>query len=243
LYDTGVFMPRYVIGVDLGKTNDYTAVCVIKVSGGYVTYPGNDELFFNPAAKPHISKPHYSLVYLERVERGTSYTKIVSGLKDMIYGGEFGSQRPEELNPLVVDATGVGVAVVDMMREAKLRPISVTITGGDKVTGKEGDFHVPKRDLVSSLVVLFQTRRIVIARDLPAFEGFVTELQNFKVKISESGHDTYEAWRQGNHDDLVLSVAIAAWYAEHIFKLHVPTEQADGGRIEDYVLLGGGGGR
>ena len=39
------------------------------------------------------------------------------------------------------------------------------------------------------------------------------ELAQFKVKINIStGHDSYEAWREGDHDDLVLAVALACWY-------------------------------
>lgn len=33
----------------------------------------------------------------------------------------------------------------------------------------------------------------------------------FKVKISTSGHDSYEAWREGDHDDLVLAALLALW--------------------------------
>ena len=29
-------------------------------------------------------------------------------------------------------------------------------------------------------------------------------------------HDTYGAWREGVHDDLVLATALACWYAERI---------------------------
>jgi hypothetical protein len=38
---------------------------------------------------------------------------------------------------------------------------------------------------------------------------------NFKVKIDpRSAHDSYSAWREEDHDDLVLSVALAAWWGE-----------------------------
>ena len=37
----------------------------------------------------------------------------------------------------------------------------------------------------------------------------------FSAKISKStAHETYEAWREGNHDDLVLSGALACWAGE-----------------------------
>jgi hypothetical protein len=31
-------------------------------------------------------------------------------------------------------------------------------------------------------------------------------------------HDSYNAWRESIHDDLVLAVALAAWYAERQIK-------------------------
>jgi soluble P-type ATPase len=37
----------------------------------------------------------------------------------------------------------------------------------------------------------------------------VRELQNFRVKINiATGHDSYEAWRENEHDDIVLAVAL-----------------------------------
>ena len=30
-----------------------------------------------------------------------------------------------------------------------------------------------------------------------------------------TAHDSYGAWREGQHDDLVLAVALAVWFAEH----------------------------
>ena len=54
----------------------------------------------------------------------------------------------------------------------------------------------------------------LIARALPEAPVLVEELQNFKLKITTAGNDTYEAWRESDHDDLVLAVAMAAWYGE-----------------------------
>jgi hypothetical protein len=38
------------------------------------------------------------------------------------------------------------------------------------------------------------------------------ELRDFQRKVSETGRSTYDA-RSGAHDDLILSCAIALWYA------------------------------
>ena len=75
---------------------------------------------------------------------------------------------------------------------------------------------VPKRDLVSTLDVLFQSERLRIAEDLEAAPIFVNELLNFRRKVDlKTAHDSYEAWRESIHDDLVLAVAMACWYGEH----------------------------
>jgi hypothetical protein len=78
---------------------------------------------------------------------------------------------------------------------------------------------VPKRDLAGGIQVALQTSRLKIAAGLPDTQVLVQELQNFRVKISLAGHDSYgagtgEEWRVGAHDDLVLAVAIALWVGE-----------------------------
>ena len=41
------------------------------------------------------------------------------------------------------------------------------------------------------------------------------ELLKFKVKIDPvTAHDSYGAGREGQHDDLVLATALAAWYGK-----------------------------
>jgi hypothetical protein len=101
------------------------------------------------------------------------------------------------------------------MREAGLKPVPITITGGQQVTrGSAGYRHVPKRDLVGALAVLLQTRRLRISRELRHAERLIEELQNFRVKITSAGNDTYSAWRESLHDDLVLALAVAVWLGE-----------------------------
>jgi hypothetical protein len=74
--------------------------------------------------------------------------------------------------------------------------------------------NVPKRDLVSTIQVLLQTKRLKIPTLLPEAHILLEEMTNFQVKISLAGHDSYGAWRGGTHDDLLLAVALACWAAE-----------------------------
>jgi hypothetical protein len=117
--------------------------------------------------------------------------------------------------PLVIDGTGVGRAVADQFREAGLGPrlTTIAITAGGTVTAVGPAVGVPKRDLVATLQVVFQSKRLRIANDLKMANAFVTEMLAFRVKLSATGHDSYGA-EPGEHDDLVLAVGVALWHAE-----------------------------
>lgn len=68
------------------------------------------------------------------------------------------------------------------------------------------------------MTVAFQAKRLRIAQALRLSHGLAKELSDFRVKIDpRTAHDTYGAWRDGQHDDLVLALAIAGWTAEQWF--------------------------
>ena len=186
------------LGLDLGQAFDYTAIAIIEKippSGGDGKARAED-LFL--------------LRYLDRLNLGTPYPEVVRRVKGLL-------QTPPVAGDVycVVDATGGGIPVVDMFREAKVFPlVAITITGGHTVSQDGRNYTVPKRDLVSLLQVHLQNDRLRIAEGLPLAKILVREMQNFRMKINiATGHDSYEAWREGDHDDLVLAVALALWYA------------------------------
>ena len=95
----------------------------------------------------------------------------------------------------------------------------VTVTGGDRVRREGRSSWVPKRDLIGAVQAALQGRRLKIALGLPEAQTLLRELENFRVKVALSGHDSYgvgEEWRVGQHDDLVLALAVALWVAEHV---------------------------
>jgi hypothetical protein len=68
---------------------------------------------------------------------------------------------------------------------------------------------------VGVLQVVMQTGRLKIPSKLKLAQLFQAELLNFRVKIDpQTAHDSYSAWREQEHDDLVLSVALACWCGE-----------------------------
>ena len=92
------------------------------------------------------------------------------------------------------------------------------ITGGDvEGRGEDGSYQVPKRNLVSELQILLQSGRLKIAGALELAEVLKSEQTNFKVKINlKTSHSSYEAWRENEHDDLVLATALGSWGASKI---------------------------
>jgi len=123
--------------------------------------------------------------------------------------GRYSSKPPA----LVVDNTGVGVAVTDLLKGKGLRFTPVTITGGDRAHKASGNWRVPKRDLVSALEVPFHTGELRVAKGLKLWPVLREELVNFRRKINlKSAHDSYEHWRETDHDDLVLATALACWW-------------------------------
>jgi hypothetical protein len=199
----------FIVGVDLGQAQDFTAISVLEkttVDSSEIRQQG----FEAPTVINKTKKVHH-LRHLQRLKLGTGYPQIVETVLTMLKALPAAKQAPA----LVVDATGVGRPVIDMMKKARLRPIAITITGGhdeNRVTSDE--WKIPKRNLASTLAVVLQSGRLRVAPDLAEAETFVSELSNFRVKISASGHDSYDAWRESIHDDLVLSVALACWWAE-----------------------------
>ena len=101
-----------------------------------------------------------------------------------------------------------------------LSPVRITITGGDQVMRvSDQEYRVPKRDLVSVPQVALQNHVLRIGKSVPFADLLIRELLAFRFKISLSGHDTYEAWREAEHDDLVLALSIASWVAQTVISM------------------------
>jgi len=116
---------------------------------------------------------------------------------------------------LLVDATGVGAPVVDLLRRAPLEAwlVPVTITGGEHASSGRDGWRVPKRDLVTALQVALEKGDLRLPAGMEMGRTLMKELMDVWVRISDSGHDSYGAFRHGSHDDLVLALGLACWRA------------------------------
>ena len=212
------------IGVDCGRVNDYAAIDIFE-----------DRLIHRP---PTIMPWHvrqsmqevpdrllrvYDAIHLEQI-RGVSYPQVVRRVKQIV-----DNPRVSQDYVLVVDSTGVGIAIIDMMVCAGLFPIGVTFTAGREVTQGEQGYNVPKRDLVVNIQMLFQLDRINISSKLKLAPVFRDQLKGF-TKDAHKGYETYgnDEKLVGN-DDLVTAGAVVLWYAEktHASEIGLPNKEPD----------------
>ncbi len=192
----------YIIGVDVGQRRDYTALALLAR-----TMEQRDPL---PGTVAPRCVSVYTMEQLDRV-RQESYEAVADSIARLM-------QRPELVGAiLVVDETGVGAGMTDMLRARRLKPHCVTITGGEQVTRDGMRVRVPKKDLVLTVDLLLEGRRLRIAPALPDARTLIEELHNFKTTTRLNGHEAYGAgteWREGAHDDMVLATALACWHGE-----------------------------
>src|SRR5260221_2075206 len=98
---------QFFVGLDLGQRQSSTAIAVVERSQereqmtDWITY----EEFWVP------DPPKFAVRHVERVRLGTSYVEIVARTRSLVMRDELRGRTR-----LVVDSTGVGVAVVDLIR-------------------------------------------------------------------------------------------------------------------------------
>jgi len=237
-FDNGVIhAPLYTVGVDLGDAKDYTSIVIMErplwvgtedsgwrywtkfmggpEDGGWVAPDSMSgpqdaiDLAYLNLKYGRMSYPTYSVRHAERLPLGSGYPRVVDVVSGYV-------KQLEEYNPtLLVDHTGVGRAVVQSFRNAGLSPVGIHLHAGADVreVPEEMRFNVPVRELVSSAQVMLEHGRIKIASELEHAEALKHELLNFHRKINPTtAHESFSAWRERDHDDLIFGLAMCSWY-------------------------------
>jgi hypothetical protein len=221
-----------VFGLDLAQQSDYTALALLKL-----TTPDGARL--GSASLPFLN----DLVSLTRW-RGVSYPEQVKRVAKLVAdprlrpivepparpvaGGAFYMKAAAVQAPrpkLVVDATGVGAAVVDLFLTPEIQAVAdvvpLTITAGDGWrkdrwgSGRSSvvAYFVAKKRLVSLIVARLQGERLRFRPGDRLAAELEDELRNFRVKMTRAANEQFEA-REGKTDDLILAVSMALWAGE-----------------------------
>ena len=189
---------EYYFGLDLGQKKSFSAIAIVERTV-------ERERYHNPVTYAQewedLGPAQQAVRHLERFPLETSYVDVVDRVKQMLWHKELRGSKTK----LVVDATGAGAPVVDLFRrDREITQVcdltAMTITSGAQATKGRGpgDWMVPKQDLMSGLALMFEERRILIARGLAESRQLVEELVRY-------GRE------DGYRDDLALALAMACW--------------------------------
>ncbi len=208
------------VGVDVGQQQDPTAIVV------------NDTTWEEREGR--VERIH-QVRRAERLDLGTPYPDVAKRVAAVVKGvvalapkaepetistaGLVTAARPALMVSLVVDATGVGRPVVDLLKlelaGVRFRLIPVTFNHGERAewVPEKAELRMGKAYLVSLLQVVLQTSRVKLPRT-PEVLQMAEELKNYAIKIEPNGNDVYGAFRVGTHDDLVTALGLACWRGE-----------------------------
>jgi hypothetical protein len=218
------------IGIDIGKIRDNTAISVAEVvqieTGRFrackrvPAHIDKNGRFVEAKDADPVLRTRYIVRQIGRLALGTDYPKVAIKIVDMLLSDRF-EQRSMRM---LVDVTGVGQAVFDMIKKeiyerihgvngltleqrerlkrVILQPIS--FVRGQKYNRKLGTLG--KSILVSKMQARLQNDQVDIPNTTEA-KATCEELKVFKTNISEDGKDTYGA-STGAHDDLAIALCL-----------------------------------
>jgi hypothetical protein len=192
----------FFVGLDLGQRRNPSALVVVERAEVFldmdrVTYERRRAL-------------RYRMRFLERVRLGTPYPEVVDRVREVV-------RRPALAGrcTLVMDATGVGAPVLDLLRKANLGCgiAPVIMTGGERESHAGGLWYVPKRNLITGLQVMLEKRELGLPANLAGTRTLMKEMAEMEERMTGRGGASFGAWREGQHDDLVIAAALACWRA------------------------------
>ena len=207
---------EHFLGIDVGGIHDYTALTLIRKG---------------TAPAPHVPPPLH-VIDLQRT-LDTPFAAVAEEVKAI--DQDLGDVA------LAVDGTGIGRGLVEELRRIGLRPISITITDGSRITGGRRAWNVPHRMIYEEVFKIFSAERYRIAEGLGHRETLLGELQRCEVRRTERGHAHYGVFDgQDGHGDLLVSLGIASLLAEHYVERDLRRARPQRGRRESNRRQGSG---
>jgi hypothetical protein len=223
-----LFPGDFFIGLDIGLVTDFTALTVVhRVKQPPSVNPldadsdlADEELYELMYGSGYI----YEVTDILRFPRGTKHPEIIREVQRLVDNPNLavattqGCYGGAETPPLVfVDMTGLGLPIVHAMQNATPpgHVIGVMITGGNEATQPSSDqWNIPKSQLIGKCQFALSDGRLKIRETSRLASVTTRELMAYRVSVSPSGHESFGA-PVGEHDDLVLSLALAIFGATH----------------------------
>jgi hypothetical protein len=161
--------------------------------------------------RPEEKRFGYDLVAMAR-KQGLPYDRIVDWVAKTLKNPAFNQREPPEF---ILDSTGVGVAVRDMLAAKGVRLKAVTITAGESFTRQGPIYHVGKARLIGTFLGAFDAGKVRVNPNMPIWSQVEREMLSFRAEMNTQGRLKMEA-EQGENDDMLFALAMAVWYGEEV---------------------------
>ena len=206
---------RYWLGVDLAQAQDNTALVVIH-DECLPTWGGGSRQVLAPRRR--------TVVFADKF-RGVSYPDVVSHvIRTMSKDALRGRTR------LVIDASGLGRVVSDLLTEQRVEHHAIQMTVGQNWVKKGRYVNVGKMLLLETLSIMFATGDLTFAHDLPLRGDILAELETFQLEQTAAGNQIITQGKSGSHHgDLAIALSAACFASEHL----LPGFTGEG-RLENY---------
>jgi hypothetical protein len=200
-------------GLDLGKQNDYSALVIAEAHGTMRARRWGDFAKIETLPLTAVNVRH-----AERYPLGTKYHDVAAATGVWM-------RSLSQPRFLAVDHTGIGIPVAEIFEG--LTPAAwITLTSGSGSRQVDSNiFHVAKKDLIAVGQVALEQRVLKIAGSLAHASAIESELRSYVGKTTQHGNLTYEAQREGDHDDLVCALCMAIWIGKEALTAAETREQ------------------
>lgn len=206
---------RYLIGLDPGSAQDPSGVVIIEDR----CLPRWRQ---SPERKPdgmpkwidgtqqELGERERAIVYADRLV-AWRYSEVIEHVAGLMAKPSLAGRCR-----LVVDASGVGAGIVEMLTAAKIKHVAVTITAGAAISEKSSSaFNVSKNLLVTALAAAMEHGELRIVDGLAMREALLAELASFTTKQSNSGAMVLDAGDAAGHADMAIAAALAWFMSNH----------------------------
>jgi hypothetical protein len=191
-----------IISMDPAKLRDWCSICVLDM------YPSGENKRFE-----------YNLIAMNR-KQGLPYDhpekpSVASWALEVWKNPAFwGNKQPPIF---ILDSTGVGVAVTDIMKAKGMSPKAIMITAGNAITREGSTIHVSKARMIGKFIGAFDAGKVHINPGMAIWPKVQRELLAFRAELTAQGNARFEA-EEGENDDMVMALAQGVWYGEEILK-------------------------
>jgi hypothetical protein len=183
----------FISGFCIGQPHEPSAFAVLERSGS-----GNDAV--------------YHLKDLKRFKAGEPYPDMFDKLEAWYQRAELHGTT------LVVDKTGIGKGIVDLLQRRQIGAYlqTIQIIHGHHAAETGEGYAVPKKDAAAALQSVLSTNRIAIPSSLfsSTLRSLRTELASFRMKNITLGGDPMEPHRDSDQADLIYAVCLPIWYSD-----------------------------